>query len=98
VDIDTILTEARRLGVIIELNANPHRLDLDWRHFRAAYGQGLLTSINPDAHSPEGLGDVTYGVGMARKAGLTPAQVLNTQSLQDIQNWLAQRRRTRLRA
>jgi DNA polymerase (family X) len=95
-DIDAILTEAIRLGVIIELNANPHRLDLDWRHLRATQGQGLLTSINPDAHSPEGLGDVTYGVGMARKAGLTPEQVLNTQSLQDIQNWLAQRRRTRL--
>jgi DNA polymerase (family X) len=98
VDIAAIIAEAMRLGVIIELNANPHRLDLDWRHLRAAYAQGLLTSINPDAHSPEGLGDVTYGVGIARKGGLTPEHVLNTRGLQDIQDWLAQRRRARLRS
>jgi DNA polymerase (family X) len=96
-DMDAILTQAIRLGVIIELNANPHRLDLDWRHLRAAHDQGLLTSINPDAHSPEGLRDVTYGVGIARKAALTPEHVLNTKSLQDVQDWLAQRRRIRLR-
>lgn len=97
-DIDAIIAEAIRLGVVIELNANPHRLDLDWRHLRAAHAQGLLTSINPDAHSPEGLRDVTYGVGIARKGGLTTAQVLNTRDLQDIQEWLAQRRRAGLRA
>jgi DNA polymerase (family 10) len=95
-DIAAIVAEAVRLGVIIELNANPHRLDLDWRHLRAAHGQGLLTSINPDAHSPEGLRDVTYGVGIARKGGLTAEDVLNTRGLQDLQDWLAQRRRERL--
>jgi DNA polymerase (family X) len=95
-DIEAIIAEAVRLGVIIELNANPHRLDLDWRHLRAAHAQGLLTSINPDAHSPDGLRDVTYGVGIARKGGVTAEQVLNTRGLQDIQDWLAQRRRTRL--
>jgi DNA polymerase (family X) len=95
-DIEAIIAEAVRLGVIIELNANPHRLDLDWRHLRAAHAQGLLTSINPDAHSPDGLRDVTYGVGIARKGGVTAEQVLNTRGLQDIQAWLAQRRRTRL--
>jgi DNA polymerase (family 10) len=95
-DIDTIIAQAIHLGVVIELNANPHRLDLDWRHLRAAHAQGLLTSINPDAHSPEGLRDVAYGVGMARKAGVTPEQVLNTRGLQDIQEWLAERRRLRL--
>jgi DNA polymerase (family 10) len=98
VDIAAIIGEAIQLGVIIELNANPHRLDLDWRHLRAAHGQGLLTSINPDAHSPEGLRDVTYGVGIARKGGLTAEYVLNTRGLQDIRDWLAQRRRGRLHA
>jgi DNA polymerase (family X) len=98
VDIDAIIAEAMRLGVIIELNANPHRLDLDWRYLRAAHAQGLLTSINPDAHSPEGLGDVTYGVGIARKGGVTAEQVLNTRGLQDVQDWLTQRRRARLRS
>jgi DNA polymerase (family 10) len=97
-DMDAIIAEAMRLGVIIELNANPHRLDLDWRYLRAAHAQGLLTSINPDAHSPEGLGDVTYGVGIARKGGVTPEQVLNVRGLQDVQDWLTQRRRARLRS
>jgi DNA polymerase (family 10) len=97
-DIAAILAEAIRLGVIIELNANPHRLDLDWRHLRAAHAQGLLTSINPDAHNPEGLRDVTYGVGIARKGGLTTERVLNTRGLEDVQDWLAQRRRARLRS
>jgi DNA polymerase (family X) len=97
-DIDAIIAEAMRLGVIIELNANPHRLDLDWRHLRAAYGQGLLTSINPDAHSPDGLRDMIYGVGIARKGGVTAEHVLNTRGLQDVQDWLAQRRRARLRS
>ncbi|HEX9867145.1 MAG TPA: DNA polymerase/3'-5' exonuclease PolX [Candidatus Tectomicrobia bacterium] len=96
VDIAAIVAEAIRLGVIIEVNANPHRLDLDWRHLRATHTQGLLTSINPDAHSPAGLRDVTYGVGIARKGGLSSERVLNTRSLQDIQDWLAQRRRERL--
>jgi DNA polymerase (family X) len=97
-DIDAIIAEAMRLGVIIELNANPHRLDLDWRHLRAAHAQGLLTSINPDAHSPDGLRDTIYGVGMARKGGVTAEHVLNSRGLQDVQDWLAQRRRARLRS
>jgi DNA polymerase (family X) len=95
-DIDAVVAEAIRLGVVIELNANPHRLDLDWRHLRAAHAQGLLTSINPDAHSPEGLRDVTYGVGIARKGSVTSTQVLNARGLQDIQEWLVQRRHVRL--
>jgi len=97
-DIPAIVAEAIRLGVIIELNANPHRLDLDWRHLRATYGKGLLTSINPDAHNPAGLRDVTYGVGIARKGGLSSERVLNTRSLPDLQDWFMQRRRTRLQA
>jgi DNA polymerase (family 10) len=97
-DIEAIIAEAIRLGVVIELNANPHRLDLDWRHLRAAHTRGLLTSINPDAHSPDGLRDVTYGVGIARKGGLTSERVLNTRSLPDIHAWLAQRRRAGLEA
>jgi DNA polymerase (family 10) len=93
-DIEAVIAEAIRLGVIIELNANPHRLDLDWRHLRAAHAAGLLTCINPDAHSPDGLRDVTYGVGIARKGGVSPEQVLNTRSLQEVRDWLAQRPRT----
>jgi DNA polymerase (family 10) len=88
VDIETIIAEAIRLGVAIEVNANPHRLDLDWRHLRKAQGRGLLTSINPDAHSPDGLQDVAYGVGIARKGGAAVAQVINTRNLEEIRAWL----------
>jgi DNA polymerase (family 10) len=96
-DIETIIAEAIRLGVVIEVNANPHRLDLDWRHLRNAQGHGLLTSINPDAHNPEGLQDVVYGVGIARKGGATAAQVINTRRLEDIQHWLKRSRDERSR-
>lgn len=96
VDTETIIAEAVDLGVVIELNANPHRLDLDWRHLRHAYRRGLMISINPDAHSPEGLADVTYGVGVARKGWMTAAQVINTQGLRDVRAWLVQQRRERL--
>jgi DNA polymerase (family 10) len=95
-DIETVLDEAIRLGVIIELNANPHRLDLDWRDLRRAYGRELMISINPDAHAPEGLMDVTYGVGSARKAWIAPRQVLNTRGVDDIRAWLSGRRHERV--
>ena len=78
-------------GVAIELNANPHRLDMDWRHLRAATEAGVLVAINPDAHSAEGLEDVRWGVAAARKAWLTPAQCLNAKSLEDFAAWLAER-------
>jgi DNA polymerase (family 10) len=96
VDIGTILDEAIRLGVVIELNANPHRLDPDWRHLRHTYGRGLMVSINPDAHSPAGLADVTYGVGVARKSWLTAEQILNSRGLADVQVWLQEQRRRRM--
>jgi DNA polymerase (family 10) len=91
-DIDTVIDEAIRLGVIIELNANPHRLDLDWRYLRQACGRGLTISINPDAHSPEGLGDVRYGIGVARKGWVSASSVLNTRQLQEVRTWLRRRR------
>jgi len=91
-DIDTVIDEAIRLGVIIELNANPHRLDLDWRYLRQACGRGLTISINPDAHSPDGLSDVAYGIGVARKGWVSAPSVLNTRDLQEIQTWLRRRR------
>jgi DNA polymerase (family 10) len=91
-DITTVIDEAIRLGVIIEVNANPHRLELDWRYLREACGKGLTISINPDAHSPEGLQDVTHGVGVARKGWVSATSVLNTRNLHDVQTWLGRRR------
>ena len=65
-------------GVIVEINASPHRLDLDWRWGERIAELGLVVGIHPDAHSVRGLDDVQYGVGTARKAALTPEQVTNT--------------------
>lgn len=65
-------------GVAIELNASPWRLDLDWTWIPYAMARGVPISINPDAHSREGINDIYYGVRSARKGGLTAAGCLNT--------------------
>jgi DNA polymerase (family 10) len=64
--------------VAIEINANPNRLDLDWRWIDYALEQGVLISINPDAHSLEGIHDIQYGVYIARKGGLPASRTLNS--------------------
>ncbi|MBK0382408.1 DNA polymerase/3'-5' exonuclease PolX [Pedobacter sp. SD-b] len=70
--------------VVIEINANPLRLDLDWRWHRYALEKGVLLSINPDAHRTEGLLDMQYGINVARKGGLTPSHCLNALTLKEI--------------
>ncbi len=77
-DWDAIFDACARHGVTIELNANPHRLDLDWTLIPKALSYGVRISINPDAHSKEGIGDLRYGVLVARKGGLAPEHCLNT--------------------
>ena len=67
VDMEAVLEAAREYQVIIELNASPARLDLDWRHLPKAKELGVKVSINPDAHRVEELDDIRYGVLMARK-------------------------------
>ena len=75
VDVARTIDAAIANGVIIELNANPFRLDLDWRHWRKAADRGLLCAINPDAHDTASLMHVRAGVNSARKGGLTKEQV-----------------------
>ena len=75
-------------GVSIELNANPHRLDLDWRHLAYAMEKGVKIAINPDAHSRSGIHDVKYGVASARKGGLTAAFCLNNLSVDEFEKSL----------
>jgi len=75
-------------GVAIELNAHPYRLDIDWRWIDYAVEKGGLISINPDAHQKEGLSDMTYGVNVARKGYLTPANCLNAKNLQEFMQWI----------
>jgi DNA polymerase (family 10) len=83
-----IIDAAIAHGVIIELNANPQRLDMDWRHWRRAAERGLLCSINPDAHDTVGLEFVRAGVNAARKGWLTAKQVLNTRPLAEVAKFL----------
>lgn len=85
---EKIFEAAARAGRIIEINANPHRLDLDWRLIKKARDMGVKFSINPDAHSPEGLKDTFYGVGIARKGWLRKQDVFNTQSLAAVEKSL----------
>ncbi len=78
-DMDAILNCASEKGVAIEINANPHRLDLDWRWCRKAKELGIPLAICPDAHDIEGLSHVSYGVGIARKGWLTASDIYTWQ-------------------
>lgn len=74
--------------VIIEINAHPWRLDMDWRHIGYALDKGCIISINPDAHEKIGLQDMHFGVCVARKAGLCKEQTFNAWPLEKVSNWL----------
>lgn len=84
IDTRRVVEEAARQQVMIELNANPHRLDMDWRHWRAAAEAGVLCVINPDAHNTNGFDYIRAGILSARKGWLTPDKVFNTRSLAEI--------------
>ena len=87
-DLNRLIELAAENNTAIEINASPWRLDLDWRYGNKAKEAGLLTSINPDAHSTEGIDDIRYGVMIARKAKFEPARVLNTKSAEEFKKWL----------
>ncbi|MBI4566498.1 MAG: DNA polymerase/3'-5' exonuclease PolX [Planctomycetes bacterium] len=84
VNLERVLQEAKTSGKVVELNANPHRLDLDDAHARRARELGVKISIDPDAHSTAGMEDVQYGVMTARRAGLTSHDVLNSLSAEKV--------------
>ncbi len=88
VDLDAVIEAAARSNTAIEINASPHRLDLDWRRCRNAKKAGCRFMISPDAHSTEGIGDMTYGVGVARKGWLSKSDVVNCRGLKEFQKWL----------
>ncbi|MCY3767484.1 MAG: DNA polymerase/3'-5' exonuclease PolX [Gemmatimonadetes bacterium] len=85
-----VIEAAAEANTAIELNANPRRLDMDWRHIGYAREKGVKISINTDAHSIEGLEQMDYGLGVGRKGGLTTADVLNAMTLDDFQAWCAE--------
>jgi DNA polymerase (family X) len=92
VDHVTIIDACVENQVVIELNAHPRRLDMDWRWIDYAIEKGVLISIDPDAHSIEGY-DCRYGVLAAQKGGLTKQQNLSSYSLQQFEEYLANRKK-----
>jgi DNA polymerase (family 10) len=92
VDIEAVLEKAAEGGIAIELNADPKRLDLDWRHLRRARELGIPVEIGPDAHSIRGLDCVELGVGIARKAWLEAGDILNARSADDVLAFATARR------
>lgn len=92
IDLAKIIDAAIANRVIIEINANPQRLDLDWRLWRRAAERGLHCAINPDAHSTGGLGYYLAGVNIARKGWLPEEQVLNCRARAGVEQWFAERR------
>ena len=83
-----VVKAAADYGKMIEINAHPMRLDIDWRFCRYAKEQGVMISINPDAHAAQGLTDVQYGVNTARKGWLEKTNILNCHDVKDVLNFL----------
>ena len=89
VDHKKIIDACAANRVVIEINANPHRLDLDWRWLPYAMERGVGICLSPDAHHIRGIKDLVYGVWMARKGGLVKDSCLNTKDRQSFENWVS---------
>jgi DNA polymerase (family X) len=87
-----VFEAARETATAIEINSDPARLDMSDVHARMASESGVLISIDSDAHHPDSLGLVRYGIGIARRAWIEPRQVVNTWPLEDLLLWLSDRR------
>ncbi|HEX6746636.1 MAG TPA: DNA polymerase/3'-5' exonuclease PolX [Longimicrobium sp.] len=95
VDVVAVIDAAAEHGVCIEINADPARLDIDWKNARYAASRGVLVPIDPDAHSTSSLDHVQWGVRVARKGWLGPRNVLNCYELEEVEEILAQRKQGR---
>jgi DNA polymerase (family 10) len=94
-DIERVLTACAEYGVAVEVNANPWRLDLDWRWHETALRLGCMMSINPDAHSTREIDLTHWGIEMARKGGVPKERVLNCLSKDEFADYLEKRRGSR---
>jgi DNA polymerase (family X) len=92
VDHKAIIDACAEYQVVIEINASPWRLDIDWRWIDYCLEKGVMLSINPDAHAMEGYFDMHFGVAVGRKGGLTKAMTFNALSLLEMEKYLAERR------
>ena len=91
VEYDRIFEKAGRRGIMIEINGNPNRLDVDWRHIKRALDHGVVFSINPDAHSVSEYNAMITGTWVARKAGLSPKYIFNTRGVDEVEEFLRKR-------
>jgi DNA polymerase (family 10) len=87
-NIDEVIKTAARNKKVIEINANPHRLDMDWRYLRKAKSAGVKFMIGPDAHSISGLDDFKYGIFIARKGWLTKEDIINSMNIAEVSAFL----------
>jgi DNA polymerase (family 10) len=88
---EKIIAEAAACDVAIELNANPARLDIDWRWGPELRKHGTKISVNPDAHATDEIVNTRFGIMMARKALLPASQVVNGRSVKEVEKWLARK-------
>ena len=88
VDFKKVIDACSANNVIIEINANPYRLDMDWSHIPYAMEKGVMISVNPDAHSIGEIDNIRWGVSAARKGGLTKDMTWNAMPLKKIEEWL----------
>ncbi len=96
-DVDAVADAAAKNDTFLEINANPQRLDLSDVLVRRAALRGARFAIDPDAHSPRGIADAALGLALARRAGLSPSQVLNARGARAVTGYLAARRKRALR-
>ena len=96
VDHKKIIEACAANHVVIELNAHPRRLDIDWKWIDYAIEKNVLLSIDPDAHSLEGFNDVKYGVLAAQKGGLTKEKNLSSFALKEFEEWLKKNKKYRI--
>jgi len=92
IDFKKVIDACAANNVVIEINANPLRLDLDWRWHQYALDKGVLLSVNPDAHRKEGFLDMEFGIYVARKGGLSAERCLNAFSLEEITTYFNNRK------
>ncbi len=83
-DVNAVIERAAEAGIAVELNCDPHRLDLDWRWLQVARTRGATVELGPDAHSPESLSYIEFGVQVARKGWLEARDVLNARSAEEV--------------
>ena len=91
IDWDAVYAAARATATALEINSDPARLDMDDLHARGATDGGCLIAIDSDAHHPDSLALIRYGVGVARRAWVTPERVVNTWPLDELLAWLRER-------